>query len=559
MSAPDHLQPADPISDRILAAARSLAAPRDAIDGAFVSAGEKLGECASILSRLTATFEALPAELESPELAAATDRLAVVGRRARAIADALATEQSDVARLVQVVASAGHPIDELRRQVKMMNIVAINARVIAAGVVVETDDFEVFTTDIAKLSDSAAATIAEFARTYQQLAAVVREAANARGTFETTHRATLAALAAELEAGLADVTAQRERSIAISADTGRISRDIEARVATAVMALQVGDATRQRVEHVEAALSDVAELGPGVIPPVAELQRLQLASARESLAAEMASGEAALGELARDATRALAQVRDTHGAGSSSGLASLHTALQKAVVVLRDYETEREKLDKVANAVAETVRVLLGHVEAVQDVEYEMRLVSLNAAVKCAQLGPRGRALDVISTQLRALTGETVVSAHAAVECLNEAASVAAAFTAATGDEAAAKRVGAMESEAASSLDLLGAIGRRMAGALKELDRDGPTIARRLTQAMHDFGQHDAICEALSDIEISLAGYTGDGEAPADLLVTLRKRYTMDMERRIHDAFAGAPPAAAEPEPEEAGLDDLLF
>lgn len=557
MSTPEPRQPPDPTPGRLLEAARSLAAPRDAIDGAFVSAGEKLGECASILSRLTATFEALPAELESPELAAATDRLAVVGRRARAIADALATEQSDVARLVQVVASAGHPIDELRRQVKMMSIVAINARVIAAGVVVETDDFEVFTTDIAKLSDTAAATIAEFASTYQQLAALVREAASARGTFETTHRATLAALAVELENGLAEVTAQRQRSITISADTGRISRDIESRVATAVMALQVGDATRQRVEHVEAALRDVAGGDPDAIPRVAELQRLQLESARESLATEMASGEAALGELARDATRALAQVRDTHGAGSSSGLASLHSALQKAVVVLRDYEVEREKLDRVANAVAETVRILLGHVEAVQDVEYEMRLVSLNAAVKCAQLGPRGRALDVISTQLRALTGETVVSAHSAVERLNQAASVAGAFTDATRSEAAG-RVGAMEREAVSSLGLLEAIGTRMAGALKDLDRDGPTIARRLTQAMHDFGEHDAICEALSDVEIALAGLDAEGDAPADLLAMLRKRYTMDIERRIHDAFAGAPPAAAEPEP-EASLDDLLF
>jgi hypothetical protein len=557
VSAPHHHQSADPTPARLLAAAQSLAGPRDAIDGAFVSAGDKLSECASILSRLTATFEALPAELESPELAAATDRLAVVGRRARAIADALATEQSDVARLVQVVASAGHPIDELRRQVKMMNIVAINARVTAAGIVTDADDFDVFTTDIAKLSDSAAATIAEFASTYQQLAAVVREAANARGAFESNHRATLAALADELETGLADVTAQRQRSIALSADTGRLSRDIEARVATAVMALQVGDATRQRVEHVEAALRELAATDPAAIPPVAELQRLQLASARESLSTEMASGEHALGELARDATRALAQVRDTHGAGAASGLASLHSALQKAVVVLRDYEAEREKLDKVANAVAETVRVLLGHVEAVQDVEYEMRLVSLNAAVKCAQLGPRGRALDVISTQLRSLTGETVVSAHSAVERLNEAASVAAAFTAATGSEAN-KRVGAMEQEAASGLDLLATIGKRMSGALKDLDRDGPVIARRLTQAMHDFGRHDAISEALSDVEFIIAGLAGDGDAPAEVLATLRKRYTMDTERRIHDSFAGAPPAATA-EPEETSLDDLLF
>jgi hypothetical protein len=557
MSAPQHHVPADPTPARLLAAARGLATPRDAIDGAFVSAGDKLAECAGILSRLTSTFEALPAELESPELAAATNRLAVVGRRARAIADALATEQTDIARLVQVVASAGHPIDELRRQVKMMSIVAINARVTAAGIVTDTDDFDVFTTDIAKLSNSAAEAIAEFARTYQQLSAVVREASNARGVFETTHRATLAALADELETGLADVTAQRQRSIEISGDTGRISRDIEARVATAVMALQVGDATRQRVEHVEAALRDLADLEAEAIPPVAELQRLQLASAREALSTEMTSGEAALGDLARDATRALAQVRDTHGALASSGLASLHGALQKAVVVLRDYETEREKLDKVANAVAETVRVLLGHVEAVQDVEYEMRLVSLNAAVKCAQLGPRGRALDVISTQLRSLTGETVVSAHSAVERLNEAASVAAAFTAATGSDAR-QRVGAMEQEAASGLDLLRAIGTRMASALKDLDRDGPIITRRLTQAMHDFGQHDAISEALSDVEITITGFAGEGDAPADFLAALRKRYTMDTERRIHDGFVGAP-VVVEAEPEEASLDDLLF
>ena len=271
----------------------------------------------------------------------------------------------------------------------------------------------------------------------------------------------------------------------------------------------------------------------------------------------MASGEAALGDLARDASEALAQVRDTHGALASSGLASLHSALQKAVVVLRDYEAEREKLDTVAKAVAETVRVLLGHVEAVQDVEYEMRLVSLNAAVKCAQLGPRGRALDVISTQLRSLTGETVVSAHAAVERLNEASAVAAAFTAATANDAT-QRVGAMETEATDGLSLLEAIGKRMYAALRDLDRDGPVISRRLTQAMHDFGRHDAISEALSDVEITITGFAGKGEAPAEFLAALRKRYTMDTERRIHDSFVGAA-AAIEAEPEEASLDDLLF
>jgi hypothetical protein len=115
-----------------------------------------------------------------------------------------------------------------------------------------------------------------------------------------------------------------------------------------------------------------------------------------------------------------------------------------------------------------------------------------------------------------------------------------------------------MESEAVSGLGLLETIGTRMVTALRDLDRDGPVIAHRLTEAMHDFGQHDAISEALSDVEIAVTALAGAGDAPLEFLAALRRRYTMDMERRIHDAFAGTPPSVAEPEP-EASLDDLLF
>jgi len=579
------------LSSRILAIAADLAAPRDAIDGAFVAVGSRLAECAEILSRLTETFETLPVDLEGPDLAEATDRLAVVGRRAGEIAVTLGAEQADLNRLVDALRGAAHPISELRRTVKMMGIVAINARVVAASVVSDTEDFGVFTTDIAQLSESAASTIQRFSRTYEALTIVVGEAATARASFEAGHRDTLATLAAELERDLAEVTEQRLTSLRSSAVTGQMSRAIADKVATTVMALQVGDATRQRVEHVEAALRDLsalifpdaagdAEHGAGGVrtvsqdsadlaAPITELQRQQLAGARESLVVEMASGADALTQLAADVEAVLAHAQEVYGSAENrSALSELHGAVRRAVTVLRDCESEREKLDRVAVAVSETVGVLLNHVEAVQEIEYKMRLVSLNAAVKCAQLGPRGRALDVIAQQLRTLTGETVVSAHEAVERLNQAAQFSAAFTNATG--AGAGRVGDLEREAAAALTQLETVGMRMKKALLELYDDGPKVAERLHQAVDSLANHGAISEALSDIELGIAGLDPSsstegeqagtaGQELTAFLTTLRKRYTMDAERRLHDAFTGIE-VAPEPAPESAdALDDLFF
>lgn len=579
-------------SAHLLALAAELAAPRDAIDGAFVTVGSRLAECAEILSRITGTFEALPADLEGPDLTEATDRLAVVGRRAGEISVSLGAEQADLNRLVTALARAAHPISDLRRTVKMMSIVAINARVVAAGVIDELEDFGVFTTDIAQLSDSATTTIANFSRTYMSLTGVVEEAATTRAAFETAHRDTLTTLATELQSDLAEVTEQRLQSVRSSAVTGQMSRAIADRVATTVMALQVGDATRQRVEHVEAALRDLsllvlprvagedqAELGgegdpaTSLIAPITELQRRQLAGARESLVVEMAAGADALGQLSHDVQAVLDHARSVYGSAENrSALSELHGAVRRAVTVLRDCEGEREKLDRVAGTVSATVKVLLDHVEAVQEIEYKMRLVSLNAAVKCAQLGPRGRALDVIAQQLRTLTGETVTSAHEAVERLNEAATYSAAFTSSAG--AGAGRVGDLEREAAAALAQLETVGLRMKGALVELYADGPRVAERLDGAVDSLANHGAISEALSDIEFSIAELVrpGDAEGHAqhggggdhspeltEFLSTLRKRYTMDAERRLHDAFTGI--EVVEPVADGGGgaLDDLFF
>lgn len=553
--------PPAPIAD----VARMLGAPRSAIDDAFVAVGNELTECAQLISRVTGLIDALPDDLESPDLTEGTTRLAVVGQRAEAIAAELGSPVGDLGRLVLALGAAATPIDQLRRTVKMMGIVAVNARVVAASVVSEMDDFGVFTTDIAELSNSAATTVAEFSTQYQKLNVVVAEAAAARARFAQTQRELLARVARTLHALLADMAEHRREAVQISAATGRMSHEIAQRVATSVMALQVGDATRQRVEHVEAALHKV-EQDPAleeIIPQVTELQRRLLAAARQTLGTELDAAAAAVSDIVGDIEDMLKQAAELHGGGKGkrSALSALRDAVNAAVHVLGDCELERQKLDQVAHSVATTVKVLLEHVEAVEAVEYKMRLVSLNAAVKCAQLGPRGRALDVISQQLRSLTGETVVAAGAAVTRLNEAADLSAEFAREAGASAAGD-VSALSREAEAALDLLAAVGQRMDAAIAAIEHDVPRAKGKLADVAEVLRAQGQILEDLSDAEMALAelaGPGGDLSSHADFFADLRRAYTMDAERRIHDRFTGlkvaeAPRVAAEP-----ALDDIMF
>lgn len=545
--------------------ADELRQPREAIDGAFLVVGAQLTECAAILSRITSTFEALPADLESQELNEATDRLAVVGQQASAIARSFAAEQEKLTGLARAVAAAGHPITELQQAVKMMGIVAINARVVAASVVDDESDFDVFTTDISQLSASAAKTIERFSLTYKSLVQAVGEAAQARRRFEENNRQALLELAERLDTNLGKVTESRHKSASGSATTGQLTRQIGMRVASTVMAMQVGDATRQRLEHIEAALAEPENGGPWVY----ELQRRLLDDATVTFESEVAEADEALRQLSADARGVLDHSRDLYGEGGNSGdtaLGVLNTDVRWATTVLRDCEVEREKLDRLGHEVSSAVGILLDHVEAVQDIEAKMRLVSLNAAIRCAQLGPKARGLSVISQQLRSLTEETVMSARAGIETLTVASRYANDFTSDNEDSRAA-RVGDLEQEATASLAMLDLVGKRIADALTSLERDGPAVAARLKKAVASLSGHSGIAESMRDVGMRLGELSADGDevpqsdAAAALLVSLRAAYTMDAERQIHDAFTGIapPPAAAVAETGGDSIDDLLF
>lgn len=535
-----------------------LAETRAAIDGSVSGAGSKLMRCVGDLNRNSALFEALPRDIRSGELDQACRDIASIGDRTRDVTAAFGRERETMDELNRALAASASPIADLQRSVKMIGILSVNARVVAAELG-QVEGFEVFTIDIDRLSREAGSTVSRFSELFRRLRGDLKTVADKRLTFELSHSGTLADLGDKLATHLGRVEDRRRSAAEVSQRTSETVRQISARVGAVVLSLQSGDRMRQRIEHVEQALApgpatgaeDEAEAGTpdACLPEIGSLQAEQLAAAVREYDADMASAEDALVGLSRDAldmVRAASQLVGKSSGSDAGPISALAEELHKAISLLRRCAAERTELDALAERMASAVAELLAHVEVVQDVEAEMRILSLNATVKCAQLGSRGRALNVVAQQLRDLTMETVASAEAAVEALRACAGVTDRIRAdASGD--LAREIGGIEATAQSAVDLLMTIDRRTNDAIRTLETEGPGMASTLENAAHDIRTGRTRAAELADQSSRLAASEAPGaivendELVASLLGTLdklRSGYTMEDERRIHDAFA---------------------
>ncbi|RST85400.1 hypothetical protein EJC49_16085 [Aquibium carbonis] len=534
-----------------------LAEKRASIDAAVSSAGNRLMRCVGDMNRNSALFEALPREIRSVEMDQACRDISSIGDRAQEITSAFGRERETMDELWRALAASVSPIADLQRSVKMIGILSVNARVVAAELG-QVEGFEVFTVDIDRLSREAGVTVSRFSDLFGRLRGDLRAVIEKRQTFETAHSATLTGLGDKLAMHLERVEDRRRSAADMGQRTGETVRQISARIGSVVLSLQSGDRMRQRIEHVEQALSagHSAGMDPGHatglpgrhVLAIAGLQADQLQAAVDEYDAEMASAEDALAGLARDAldmVRSAAALTGKSKGAQDGPIAALAKELHQAISLLRRCATERTHLDALAERMASAVAELLAHVEVVQNVEAEMRILSLNATVKCAQLGSRGRALNVVAQQLRDLTMETVASAEAAVEALRACAGVTARIRADASGDLAREIVG-IEAAAQSAVERIAGIEQRTSEAVQTLETEGPDMARTLKEAAADIKAGRVCAAELADQANRLASPDDDhvpmegDELVAALLETLdllRKGYTMEDERRIHDAF----------------------
>lgn len=458
-----------------------------------------------------------------------------------------------LARLTTICASMGQTGLSL-------NVVGLNIAVESSRSSESVEMFSVFTEEIRglsrRISDISTAIRDGSARTRNgQLAAYRQIRAGLDALSQLIAEAEK--IVGEALERIREIMAYSRQALERSTDS---SREISRLVGEVVVAIQFHDISRQKVEHVGAALADAAgllkesaEKRPVVRGRVHRLLTLQIIqlqevvdeirAARERAARAFEQLNAQVVDLVADAARldagdAANGHLDAHRQGLESGLRQLRELLGKGRALDRD-------IRQIAEEGAEAASQLSDHIDPVRDISFDLHLKALNAIVKSARLPREGQALEVLAQEVSKLSTQSGGFVDDVVEILESLVSLSLDLD--LMDDAEDAEEDRADTAIADGLE-------EMARRFDEFRTDAaaaPAAARAIEADIEATGGQlgflDTLAADLLDriarLQDLAERFTPWSEAAqhgsAETIEQAARRYTMESERRLHSRHLG--------------------
>ncbi|WP_414898700.1 hypothetical protein [Rhodovulum sp. YEN HP10] len=541
--------------------AAAIAGPRETIEQAFLAMGNGLMSGARLLSDIADAHRDMALEFEGKAFLGGTGQIGLLREEVGRVLEGIASGDADIARLDETTREVRRPLEQMEASIRLLSLVAVNARIVAAGIGADQNDLNAFTGEMAGIAAEALGAVRSIAEVHERVCRSVAGIRRSQAEFSRDHCRTMAAIRDRLDADLQSLEAQRAQAAEHAGKSAALAAGIGAEVGRAVAAVQAGDMTRQRLEHVEAILARLGAAGaeaPRLAALLGPLAAAQLRATHEDFTAELAQFVAALEAMRVDADAVLRAGTERAGrtlAASGEALAALVRDLRSIGPLLEDDARNRETARRLGEGAADAMQQMMARIEVLERTEHDVRLLGLNMAIRCSGLGDRASGLRVIARELSGIAAETSAAALRIREILDGAQKTvvdarrrAAEGRGVEGDPAVAA------AQLETVLDRLRAHGATLAEAC-------PRTIALLDQTAGQAQSVGASGDGWPERVARLGGAQGvpapeEVAAFGDLLAGLRRLYTMQRERRLHDAVLGLPSPGDEAEEAPAGAAD---
>jgi hypothetical protein len=574
------------ISERLQQSIEVLGGIGSLTEFKFVAIGDCIQRAVAILGHLTVTFEGLLAEMQSEAVLQAKQDIALAAAEAGRLADAAGTEAAGLGRLEQVTRAIHIRITAMRQIARDVDMLAINARLIAAGMGESGLDFLGFAAEIRRSTKLAQARLEQIG---SELMNAERQLAAARTgvmAYAERHGETLRTIPQRLAAAGATITAHDHLAADAATAVAARTADVQRRVASMIVELQLGDVTRQRIEHMMAVAGTLRSLTSAASSSHSEWRMLsagevasllqtgcnlvtaQLRDTAGELDNEALRVADGLGRLAADARDINRLAEHAFGAVDQDRrgfMVELEADLRNTAAVFGGLRAARGETEHRVADVMAIMHRLTGSIDTLRGLEVDIRIMGLNTTLKCGRLGTLGRPLSVIAQALRDYGSRTESHADAALNDLTLLAELAGSFN--TGREELHGAVsGKLSQTLLGAVDLLGHTGQTLSSVLAGLDDDSGAAANLLQEATLDFSVRRDVgevlhgtAEVLGEIAAEQADQSMTNAAVMErMLARFASVYTMAREREVH-ARCGGPAVQQSTAAAEPDLADVLF
>lgn len=552
----------------------TLEAARSKVEERFLEGGTVLLSVMDVLNRLLNSLDNITKALDAGE---SGDAGADLRSTVSSLNDLPAAETARRDAL-SALAESGYAlrlhVADMQETMRYLRTFAVTVKITGAGIA----EFAGFAQEILERIYSGTEEVNRFAGQIESLEKEVKLALAFGAKVSKSYADTVPAVAGALDDDARKIAEHRQNLGIIARDVASVARGVQSKVASTLSALQIGDITRQRIEHVQSTftlLEEFLDSDDGRSLDTGARKRLQ--NVVQHLTA------AQMDEMCRDFhresqnvvktiasfghdTQEIMRLRDQmSGGGQGNFIRALESSVSAAHEIVKQVDVATQQADHVSHSTLDTTAKLLETIGHIKSVKTDIHYMALNTNLRCSRLGEAGKSINVVTAELRIFAGKLDDSADAIVNGL-PALEAAAGKVAPATDKASR---GLAENLTSAVSDIRTAADT-MEAELKNLSEHGREVAGKINLLIgtldfqKDLGDVLAGCaDALEEVAgAEIADISDLAAAIAPLDRKIFKLYTMAQERNVHRgiiaASEDAAPVAAEPVAAVSSDEDLF-
>ncbi|MEZ2127976.1 MULTISPECIES: chemotaxis protein [unclassified Sinorhizobium] len=553
----------------------TLEAARTQVEKRFLDGGAVLLSVMEVLNRLLTSLDQLTGALDNNDGADAGAELRATVLSLSELPALEDRRQEDLSLLAGAASKLRIHVSDMQETMRYLRTFAVTAKITGAGMA----EFAGFAEEILERIHSGTKEVNNFADQLDILQKDVKIALTFGANLSRSYAETVPAVAEALQGDARKIAEHRRALAAIAQEAGTIAKDVQNKVAMTLSALQIGDITRQRIEHVQSALAYLDEF------LAADGNRALDARTRDRIRNVIHHLTAAqmndmCGDFERESqnvvktiasfsydTQEILRLRDSMGRGhddsGGNSIRALEESVSAAHTIVKQVEEARQQADRVSQSTLATAGRLLQAVENIRAVKTDINYMALNTNLRCSRMGEEGRSINVVTAELRIFAAKLDESADALVTGLAELEKAAGRI--APVQEANAK---GLDERLSFAIDNIRSAANTTEEELAVLSEHGREVASKIGLSIskldfqHDLGDVLARCaDELNDLagpDFADISDLADHLGPLDQKIF--KLYTMVQERNVHRGIlAAGEESVVAAEPTKSDDDEDLF
>jgi hypothetical protein len=527
---------------------------RSRIEERFLDGGAALLSVLDILNKLVGSLDQITGSLDE-ETANAT--MAELQQTVGRLSELSAIETARQAGFVDISGAERNlrpHVASMQETMRYLRTFAVTAKITGAGI----PDFAGFAEEILERIQTGTRQVNEFGDKLKSLGSGLGSVMQRGSATIERYEATIPGIVTGLSTGGAEISAQQKVLVERAGRVRQIAAGIQGKLASVLSAMQIGDITRQRIEHCQSTLTLLDTYIETEAAALTVEDRANLSSIITNLVA-LQLGQS-IDDFDRDTARIVETVASFHSdlaeidglrrmmteGGGDNAMRRLEGNVGVAREAVREIEAVALEAGSLSRSTGTTVRELIDGVGLLQLVRTDIHYMALNTNLRCGKIGEDGKALNVVTAELRnfaALLDETAEKVLAELKTLETASDKLNVGHEDDGQEL-------LDDRLARAMQSIRDVGDRMDAEMDALSEQSGVAIDQMEHSLSRLNFKAELGEVLRNCadEISMVEAVepsaGLEPALADLGARIGKLYTMVSERELHAAVLGtAPPA----------------